>query len=118
MADKVYVYLGRRDKKGMKLLAVVDGPRLNATRLEDLSKVMPIHAVPQIKPIIHQERMMYEPWAESAPSFADLKNQMRLRGYSGLPLSEKPILGLAGKVVKFDFTDLPATKAMTRRRKD
>jgi hypothetical protein len=113
----VFVYLARRDKRGMKLLTTLNGPDLPPTRLENLAQIVPIQAVDQLTKVIHEDRMMYEPWVESAASFEDLKRQMRKRGYTRLPASTRPTFNYNEKVVHFQFDKLPKTKTMTRRQR-
>jgi hypothetical protein len=89
---RVYLYLAKRDKKGIKVLAVLKGHDCPPGRLADLKKLMlPPALEQQIEQKIHEDRMLWEPWLESAESFADLKKSLKDRGYKSLPLCSSPI---------------------------
>lgn len=89
---KVYLYLARRDKKGVKVMAILNGPEIAAGRLADLKKLaLPPAMEQQVEQQIYADRMLWEPWLESAESFADLKRKMKDRGYTSLPLCSSPL---------------------------
>jgi hypothetical protein len=87
----LYLYLAKRDKTGVRVLAIVKTqPRL-ATRLQDINSLnLPANWIPQIEQIIYDNRMMWEPWIETANSFSVLKQSLKNRGYTNLPLNGSP----------------------------
>jgi hypothetical protein len=92
VAEKMYLYLGRRDKKGLKLVTVLSGPVTPMTRLPDVGVLnLPLDMAREITDLIHQDRMMYEPWVETAGSYQELKKRLEERGYSDLPIHTSPL---------------------------
>jgi hypothetical protein len=94
---KLFLYLARRDKKGIKLITMINGDKsvnMRLTSLQDLD--LPKAWQNQIEKIIYENRMLYEPWIESAESFQDLKDRLRYRGYCQLPLGAISMLNLGG----------------------
>jgi hypothetical protein len=86
--SELYLYLGRRDKTGIRILAKMNGDSQNAVRLDNISNLyLPIGWEIQINQIIHDSRMMWEPWLESASSFEDLASKLNKRGYKNLPIN-------------------------------
>ena len=93
-STKHYLYLLKRDKKGMILLTIQQGNPIQRTELFDLKLVQ---ATPQIMTKLkstYQEHFMdYELWIESAPSFQSILDRLRSQGYSKLPNSATPLAG-------------------------
>lgn len=89
---RMYLYLGRRDKKGVQVVTVLDGPKLPPTRLIDLGALkLPSGMSEAVAQIIHDNRMFYEPWIESASSYQELRVALTKRGYCDLNLSSRPV---------------------------
>jgi hypothetical protein len=84
--SKLYFYLTKRDKKGVRFLAEMTGSEQLATRITDLSLIASNHRE-DLSQIIHDSRMMWEPWIESAENIEALRQNLKLRGFSNLPLS-------------------------------
>ena len=90
ITNSLYLYLARRDKKGIK---VVSGfgfkGKAYAARVEDISR---LGLNPQVSATVAREayenRMEYELFVESAESFDDLRISLQNRGYSNLPLQQ------------------------------
>ena len=90
--EKVYLFLARRDKKGLKVLSILNGPEYRATRINDLSILkLPIALHDKINNEVYQNRMLWELWAESAENFGELKEKLQTRGYTSLPLCCSPM---------------------------
>ncbi len=88
---KIYLYLARRDKKGVKILTVLNGKPCSPGRLIDVKKLgLPAILEQQISQRIYQDRMLWEPWIESADKFLELRKSLKNRGFSSLPLSSNP----------------------------
>jgi hypothetical protein len=89
---KTWLYLGRRDKKGFRLLATFNNtPIIGATRVQDIKTLNLSQEIENaLSATVYENRMMWELWIESANSFDDLKTALRTRGYSRLPLHADP----------------------------
>ena len=84
---KLYLYLARRDKKGLRVISVFDGPETPPVRLQDVSLLhLPRHMEADISRAIHENRMYWEPWLETAESYEALKRSVRARGYTSVPI--------------------------------
>jgi hypothetical protein len=88
--NSLYIYLARRDKKGIKVISgfSFDG-KVYATRVEDIVSLgLNPKIADEIAREASQNRMEYELFAESAASFDELKSSLAKRGYSHLPLQQ------------------------------
>lgn len=47
-----------------------------------------------ISQIIHENRMLYEPWVETAKNYNELISNLKQRGYSNISMSANPLLKL------------------------
>lgn len=88
--NSLYIYLARRDKRGIKVISGFNFKgKAYATRVEDISR---LGLSPQVAGLVSKEayenRMDYELFIESAESFDDLKISLQNRGYSNLPLQQ------------------------------
>ncbi|RDJ35637.1 MAG: hypothetical protein DWQ19_12530 [Crenarchaeota archaeon] len=89
---KNYLYLARRDKKGIKILIVLKGHHCPAGRLADIKKLgLPVNLEQQIQNKIYETRMLWEPWIESAENYKELKDSLRKRGFSAVPMGASPL---------------------------
>jgi len=105
---RIYIYLGKRDKKGIKILAVLKGPNHPATRIPDIIKLgLPIDLEQKIGKQIYRDRMLWEPWIESAEDFTELKKMLENRGFTRLPLSSSPMFELQRESVVKTEQDVP-----------
>ena len=110
---KIYLYLARRDKMGMKILSVFSkNQTLLPTRVKDLKQLnlsQQLHM--EISRTVQKERMLWEVWMESAPSYIELKKSLKKRGYRNLPHSSVPMhRANLPKVVKGVKSPLPQTE--------
>lgn len=112
---KLYLYLAKRDKKGMMVLAVFIGDA-KTTRVSDVKMLKLDHeTTSRLQTIVHENRMNYELWIEPASSYLDLHKKLTRRGYKQLPLASMPLVELhQGFVV--DTSLLPSQKTMTKRK--
>lgn len=92
---KIYLYLGRRDKKGIKILNVFRGAETAPMRVEDVKKLnLPNGIENEVINNIYHNRMLWEPWIESASDYNELKKSLRERGYTNIPMSVVCINGI------------------------
>lgn len=89
---KTYLYLARRDKKAVRLLAVFKTGKLGfLSRVNDVAKLnMPETMTKQIQKIVHEERMYWEPFLETAESYSKFIQSLKKQGYITLPPLESP----------------------------
>jgi len=98
MKTNVYLYLAKRDKKGIKIVSVFQGDRTNFKKINDTGQLgLPKNIEDRINQVKHNERMDWELCIESATNFKDLLHILRNRGYRNLPTSPHPIF------YEFDF---------------
>lgn len=88
--NSLYLYLARRDKKGIKVLSAFSFEgKAYPTRVQDINKLgLNPKIAGQVAKDAYENRMAYELFVESAESFDDLKNSLSKRGYSHLPLQQ------------------------------
>lgn len=90
--SKIYLYLARRDRKEVKVVLNMQGLNTPATRLTDVALLrLAPELLPELQTILHGHKMEWEPWVESAENFADLKKKLEGRGYTNVPLKNKPL---------------------------
>lgn len=90
MSNKIYIYLGRRDKQGIKILSCFKNSRSYfPTRINDLKLLnLPDKMHGFIDKEIKDNKMMYEPWIQSADSFNNFRQSLIKRGYRNIPLQQ------------------------------
>ncbi len=111
---KLWLYLTRRDGKDVRILTVLSGHEQPPVRISDPS-ILQLNAANQaeVERIISENRMMWEPWLESADSYDSFKTNLRKRGFSRTPLNGKP------EVFNSTFVNtsgLPKKKTMLRKK--
>lgn len=116
---KVWVYLTRRDKEGVRFIALFRGnEEISPTRITDFSNLgLEASYINQLKNITYESRLLWEPWIETNKSFDLIKTKLKKRGYDNLPLSFLPEIGgnnfLSSPMIStHNFTK---TKIMTRK---
>jgi hypothetical protein len=120
---KLWLYLARRDKKGLKLLAVFSNtPVIPSTRVQDIKSLRLSQELENdLAKTIYEQRMLWEPWLESADSYESLKAALKTRGYSNLPMQADAIHTPRTVVIeKNDGTKISKanhTKTMIRKKK-
>jgi hypothetical protein len=92
----LYLYLTRRDKFSVRILAKFQGSPQLPVRISDLSLLqLPKEWEEQLNQIIYESRMLWEPWIESEDSFQNLRTKLKNRGYANIPISAQPEFTLA-----------------------
>ena len=115
MAEKLYLYLTRRDKMGMKLISVLPAPKsVPPTRISGIDGMnLPTNLSEEITGTIERERMLFEPWIETASSFQDLRDSLKRRGYKNIPNHISPLHEARGSL---DQRPVPKTKHISKRK--
>lgn len=112
---KLYLYLARRDKRGIMVLATMTGQPMTS-RVDDVSLLqMDNESLQKLTAMVHQNRMEYELWIEAADSFQQLSSQLLSRGFSRLPLASSPMFNESG--MRINQGGLSPRKTMTRRKR-
>jgi hypothetical protein len=71
---------------------VLQGLQAAATRVVDVNLLrLPADVTSEVVDIIHDNRMEWEPWVESADTYEELRQKLVSRGYSQLPLKASPL---------------------------
>lgn len=92
----LYLYLTRRDKFSVRILAKLKGNPQLPVRVNDLSLLqLPKEWEIQLGQIIYDSRMLWEPWIESEDSYQNLRSKLKNRGYSNIPINAQPEFTLA-----------------------
>ena len=114
----IWIYLAKRDKTGIQLLTQLKGKKIIASRLENVEQLrLPTDYTEYIKKSIYDNRMLYEPWIESASNFLQLRSQLKLRGYSNLPVSNFILYGSTSLSLTPDVYSKGITQAKSMLRK-
>jgi hypothetical protein len=116
--SELYLYLARRDKTGVRIIATLSGNELFPTRLE-LAKLgnlnLPQTWYKQIYQIMYDSRMLWEPWIQSVEDFQKFRADLKKRGFSKIPVSNQPEFTnstVQTQMVNTSF--LPQSKTMLR----
>lgn len=116
---KVFIYLTRRDKNGVRFLSQFRGKEaVSPTRIKELTELnLPPANTQKLNEIIYDSRLEWEPWIESADSFDNIKEKIKKRGYANLPISFIPEVGSNNITLTPEIytSSLNKTKIMTRR---
>ena len=115
----LYLYLARRDKSAIRIIAKLKGQEQIPIRIkiEDLVTFqLPVVWYNTISKIIYDNRMLWEPFIQSVDKFEDFRSQLKIRGYSNIPLSAQPEFTLStiqNQVV--NLSNLPKLTTMIRK---
>jgi len=90
MSNKIYIYLARRDKRGIKILSCFKNSQsCFPTRISDLKQLnLSDKMFNSIEKEIKDNKMMYEPWIQSSSSFNEFRQSLIKRGYSNVPIQQ------------------------------
>jgi hypothetical protein len=115
--NDLYFYLAKRDKSGIRILAKFKSTPQIASRHNDISSFqLPQSWNSGLNQIFYEHRMMWEPWIESANSFSELCASLRKRGYTNLPLNDRPEFEQSrSEIVTINGSCLPNKKIMAQK---
>lgn len=73
----------------------------------------------RISQIIHDNRMLYEPWIETAKDFHELRDRLKARGYSDIPTAATPLLDFKAYAAApiADTSTVEVRRTMLRKKK-
>lgn len=113
----IYLYLGRRDKTGIRVLAKFQGQNQLPSRINDIKTLnLPPDWTTNISQIVTESKMLWELWIQSADSYNALIDTLRIRGFSNIPINPRLEFGpsnLQSPIV--NSSNLPNKKTMVRR---
>jgi len=91
--ENVYLYLAKRNKRGLRMLIVLPkSKKIYPTRVADLSLMaLPTQLHEKLELTIFANRLLWEPWIESAEDYEALMEVLRKRGFRNLPNSVSPL---------------------------
>lgn len=113
----LYIYLARRDKSAVRILAKVTGKPILATRINEVSLLrLPTDWTTGLNQLIYDNRMLWEPFIEYAETYDDLTMNLLKRGYSNIPISPQPELSSSNLgSPTINSSSLPDKKTMLRK---
>lgn len=114
----IWIYLARRDKTGVRILSQFRGKKILPSRIQNLPDLrLPVQYEEYIAKSIYDNRMMYEPWIESASDYGSLRSQLKLRGYSNIPLTNLQEYGNTSPTTapEISIKNIPQMKTMVRK---
>lgn len=88
---KIWMYLGRRDKTEVRIIASTLGkqiPRVSILNVDNLG--LPNLWRDEINQIIENNKLLWEFWLHQADTFIDLRENLKTRGYTNIPPSATP----------------------------
>lgn len=86
-SKKLFLYLARRDKSGVRLLATFPGKTFPATKVKNLDDLdISASLKREMQKEIKNNRMLWQLWIEGASSFAELREGLLKRGYKNIPM--------------------------------
>ena len=112
------MYLASRSKQGIKLLTILTGESIVTARLTDIKTLkLPQLWEVKIQQLIHENRMLYEPWVESAKNYNELRDRLKNRGFRDLPMGPNPMLDIAAytSAPKADTSSFKIRRTMIRK---
>lgn len=90
---QTYLYLGRRDKRGAKLVARFKSEVELITRVTNVKSLnLPTNLEKQIEQIAYENRKDWELWIETVSTYETLKKKLYKRGYSNVSMNPVPMI--------------------------
>ena len=89
----LYLYLARRDKKSVRILAKFLSTSISTVRIDDsnISLIrMPNSLLPTVQQEIYDNRMLWQAWLETAESYESFRIRLAKSGHTNIPLSSQP----------------------------
>jgi hypothetical protein len=114
----IWLYFARRDKTSVDVLTVLRGREQLPVRITDLSILdLPSSWLAEIQKLVKERKMEWELWAETAPTWDELRERLKKRGYSNLPLNGQPLFYRTSFLTppRLNVNRLPEVKKMVQR---
>lgn len=121
--SNIFLYLGRRDKSDIKILAKFNGdkqiPSRLSSNLREYNFNIPENWINELSQTVYDSRLLWEPWIESAETFHDFRINLRQRGYKNIPMIDSPILNTTKSTSpKINTANLPSRNVMIQKLKN
>ena len=73
----------------------------------------------EIQKMINDNHMLYTPWIESAPNYNTLRNRLKDKGFSKLPMGASQMINLLqfGKIPNANISSVDIKRTMIQKRK-
>lgn len=84
---RLYLYLGKRDKAGIKVVSVLQGPKISAKVNNVKELKLDGKWEQKLSRIVYDNRMDYDLYIESATDFKELREKLKKIGYKNIPTS-------------------------------
>jgi hypothetical protein len=111
----LWLYLAKRDKKGVQILAKFLSRELSPTKLDNIKRLtLPISWEYRIFEYIDKNKINWEPWVQTETSFENLKIQLKKRGYTDIPSNGQPMIPIA-PILTVNVNNFEAKKSMIRK---
>lgn len=111
----LWLYLAKRDKKGIQILAKFLSRELSPTKLDSIRKLtLPLSWESRIFDYIEQNKINWEPWVQTETNFEALKAQLKKRGYSDIPSNGQPMIPIA-PILIVNVNNFEIKKSMIRK---
>jgi len=96
----LWLYLAKRDKKGIQIIAKLLSRDLDPTKLDNIKRLaLPESWEGKIYSYLEQNKLYWEPWLQTNDNFDDLKNSLKKRGYSDIPSNGQPMIPVVPQIV-------------------
>ena len=111
------LYLAKRDKKGVQILAKLLCREINPIALSNI-KILSLSPSweGKIADTIEQNKIYWEPWVQTAATFDDLRLNLKARGYSNIPVNGQPMILVTPQVI-VNINNFPKQKNMVQKGK-
>jgi len=112
----LWLYLSKRDKKGVQIIAKLLCREINPIPLANIKLLsLPPSWEGKIADIIEQNKIYWEPWVQTASTFDDLKFNLKIRGYSNVPVNGSPMILITPQVL-VNVNNFPKQKNMVQKK--
>jgi hypothetical protein len=115
--EKVYLCLIKRNKSDVKIVGtIVSSYHLQTSRLADVDILgLPAQERMDLKKIIEDHRMEWEPWIETALDYHQLMTNLHKRGINAPPSANAPLINFTTQVSKTVALKINKNRIMIRR---
>jgi len=111
----LWLYLAKRDKKGIQIIANFLCRDLDPIKLDDIKRLaLPLSWESKIFEYIQQNKMEWEPWVQTENDFDSLKRNLKTRRYSDIPANGQPMISVVPQIT-VNVNNFPAQKSMIRK---
>lgn len=119
--EKLYLYLAKRNRSDAKIIGhMFTNLHISASRLSGLEYLsaldLPIKERAELERVIHEHRIEWEPWIESAKDYHELRESMHRAGIAAPPSPNSSLINFPMKEIsRVAELKLSKNKIMTRR---